>query len=221
MLASIPDNRGRQGRRHELAALLAATVCGILAGAKGCTAIAQWISLQDAAFWHALGFYRKPPTTNCYRSALLSIVPHELEKVLGKWISQLFPEATAQLQGIAMDGKTLCGTLQAHGQSIHLLSLLDHATGGVLRQMQMPVTTNEHKAALELLKSLMLKGKVITADAIFCQKDLCQRIIDDDGDYYIKVEANQPSLMSAIEAEFTPGFSPLQRAETPVPANAA
>jgi hypothetical protein len=129
MLASIPDNRGRQGRRHELAALLAATVCGILAGAKGCTAIAQWISLQDAAFWHALGFYRKPPTTNCYRSALLSIVPHELEKVLGEWISQLFPEATAQLQGIAMDGKTLCGTLQAHGESIHLLSLLDHATG--------------------------------------------------------------------------------------------
>lgn len=221
MLASIPDNRGRQGRRHSLAALLAATVCGILTGARGCTAIAQWISLQEPAFWHALGFYRKPPTTNCYRSALLSIPPHELEKVLGQWIERLLPGSSVPLQAIAMDGKSLCDTLQPHGQSIHLLSLLDQASGGVLRQMQMPPSTNEHKAALELLKSLVLQDKVITADAMFCQKDLCQQIIDDGGDYYIKVEANQPSLMSAIQAEFTPSFSPLQRATAADAANAA
>lgn len=105
--------------------------------------------------------------------------------------------------------------------STYSLSMLDHATGGVLRQMQMPPTTNEHKAALELLKSLLLKGKVVTADAMFCQKDLCQQVIDGGGDYYIKVEANQPSVKSAIEAEFKTGFSPLQRTTTTVASNAA
>jgi hypothetical protein len=179
------------------------------------------ISLQEPTFWHARGFYRKPPTKNCYRTALLGIGPQRLEKVLGQWIEQLFPEASNGFQAIAMDGKTLCDTLQPHGQSIYLLSLLSHATGGVLRQIQMPPTTNEHKAALELLKSLLLKGKVITADAMFCQKDLCQQVIDDGVDYYIKVEANQPSLMSAIEAEFTPGFSHLQRTTTAVASKAA
>ena len=73
----------------------------------------------------------------------------------------------------------------------------------------MPPDTNEHKAALKLLKTIVLKGKVITGDAIFCQRDLCQQVIDDDGDYFFTVKDNQPGLKAAIEAEFQPGFSPL------------
>ncbi len=42
LLAAIPDPRGQQGRRHPLAAMLAAIVCGILTGARGYKAIAQW-----------------------------------------------------------------------------------------------------------------------------------------------------------------------------------
>ena len=108
-----------------------------------------------------------------------------------------------------MDGKTLCGTLDKHGRSIHLLALFDQQTGGVLRQLAMPPNTNEHKAALKLLKTIALKGRVITGDAIFCQRDLCQQVIDDGGDYLVAVKDNQPELKAAIEAEFQPGFSPL------------
>ncbi|MCY2973196.1 MAG: hypothetical protein NTW52_00860 [Planctomycetota bacterium] len=56
---------------------------------------------------------------------------------------------------------------------------------------------------------------------MFCQKDSFHQVIDDGVDYYIKVEANQPSLMSAIEAEFTPGSFPLQRTTTAVASKAA
>ncbi|MBL8829388.1 MAG: transposase family protein, partial [Planctomycetaceae bacterium] len=42
MLAAIPDPRGRKGRRHPLGAMLAAIVCGLLTGARGYKAIAQW-----------------------------------------------------------------------------------------------------------------------------------------------------------------------------------
>ena len=73
----------------------------------------------------------------------------------------------------------------------------------------MPPTTNEHKAALTLLKAVVLKGRLVTADAIFCQRDLCQQIVDDGGDYLLVVKDNQPELKAAIEAEFQPGFSPL------------
>jgi predicted transposase YbfD/YdcC len=73
----------------------------------------------------------------------------------------------------------------------------------------MPGETNEHKAALASLKAIALEGRVITGDAAFCQRDLCQQIIDSDGDYLIAVKDNQPELKAAIEAEFQPGFSPL------------
>lgn len=216
MLATIPDPRGRQGLRHPIAAMLAATICGILTGASGCSAIAQWIADQEPEFWHLLGFRRKPPTTNCYRDLLLRIPATQLEEVIRDWTVGLLNAGDVddnvdggQLQGVALDGKTLCGTLQPHGQSIHLLSLLDQATGGVLSQLRMPADTNEHKAALQLLKTIMLKGCVVTGDSMFCQRDVCRQIIDSGGDYLFVVKDNQPGLKEAIEADFNPGLSPL------------
>ena len=220
LLATIPDPRGRQGLRHPLAAMLAATVCGILTGARGCDAIAQWIRNQEAKFWHALGFKRKPPCANCYRELLAEIPAELLEGGIAQWVRELIPDPRTDAsssstlssqtppQPVALDGKTLCKTLQTHGRSIHLLSLLDHQTSGVLRQLAMPPNTNEHKAALELLQKIVLKGRVITGDAMFCQRDLCQQIVDSGGDYMFVVKDNQPELKAAISAEFEPSFSP-------------
>ncbi len=211
LLAGIPDPRGRQGLRHPLAATLAATVCGILTGARGCEAIAQWVRNQDRTIWHALGFIRKPPCANMYRKLLRRLPAEALETAVARWVKDLVPDPVPNgpLEGVALDGKSLCGTLDKHARSIHLLSLFDQQTGGVLRQLAMPSDTNEHKAALKLLKQIVLRGRVITADAMFCQRDLCQQIVDDGGDYLIAVKDNQPELKAAIEAEFQPGFSPL------------
>ena len=218
VLAAIPDPRGRKGRRHPLAAMLAAITCGILTGARGCTAIAQWINNQDVEFWHALGFTRRPPRVTCYRSLLLALPAETLENALRRWASKALGVDGEKLRPTALDGKTLCNTMQSHGQSIHLLALLDHETGGVLGQLKMPAGTNEHKAAMELLTSTCIEGRVITGDAMFCQRDLCQQIIDSGGDYLFIVKDNQSSLKETVMSEFRPGFSPLQR--TPPPAAA-
>ena len=211
ILAAIPDPRGRQGRRHPLAAMLAATICGILTGARGCTAIAQWIGNQDVEFWHALGFTRRPPKTSCFRDLLLALPAGVLESAIRQWAAQTLQVSDEQLRPTAIDGKTLCNTMQLHGQSIHLLALLDHETGGVLGQLKMPSDTNEHKAALQLLKSTCLKRRVVTGDAMFCQRDICKQITDSGGDYLFTVKDNQPSLKEAIQSDFKIGFSPLQR----------
>lgn len=79
----------------------------------------------------------------------------------------------------------------------------------MLGQLAMPPTTNEHKAALTLLRDLVQKGQLITGDAMFCQRDLCQEVIAAEADYLLTVKDNQPELEAAIQAEFEPGFSPL------------
>ena len=214
ILAAIPDPRGRKGLRHPIAAMLPATICGLLTGPTGCTAISQWIRNQKPEFWHALGFKRRPPTKNCYRELLITLPAKTLENAIRQWAGALLDESD-QKRPIALDGKTLCGTLQPHGQSIHLLSLLDHATGGVLAQLRMPAGTNEHKAAMDLLKSIVLTGKVVTGDAMFCQRQLCQYIVDSGGDYLITVKDNQPELNEALASDFNPGFSPLHRTSSP------
>jgi predicted transposase YbfD/YdcC len=37
--------------------------------------------------------------------------------------------------------------------------------------------TNEHKAVLLLLEGLVLEGRLVTGDAMFCQRDFCQQAI--------------------------------------------
>ena len=96
-----------------------------------------------------------------------------------------------------MDGKTLCNTLAAHERNVQLLSLFDQATGGVLSQQAVPTTTNEAKTAVDILKTIVLKGRLVTGDAMFCQRELCEQIVDSGGDYLSVVKDNQPEKATA------------------------
>ena len=216
-LEQIPDPRGRQGRRHSLAAMLAAVTVALLCGHRGYAAIAEWLQLQPLQVLHRLGFRRTPPTRNAFRTLLMRIPPEALEQALRQWVSVLLgdPLPGEPLQAVAIDGKTLCGTLQPHARAVHLLALFDQRTGCVLSQMSVDPQTNEAKTALEILDTISLAGRVITGDAMFCQRDVCQKIVDSGGHYFVVVKDNQPTLKADIAAEFQPAFSPLQRALSP------
>jgi hypothetical protein len=135
--------------------------------------------------------------------------PEVLETILRQWMAAVLKlPASDTIQSVAMDGKTLCNTLAAHERNVHLLSLLDQATGGVLSQQAVPPTTNEAKTAVDILKTIILKGRLVTGDAMFCQRELCEQIVDSGGDYLFVVKDNQPELKAAVEADFQPGFSP-------------
>ena len=62
--------------------------------------------------------------------------------------------------------------------------------------------TNEHKTALRLLRGVVLEGRLITGDAIFCQRDLSQQVIEAHGHYLWFVKENQPTLLDDIQAAF-------------------
>ena len=212
-LAQVPDPRGLQGRRHPLSAMLAAIVCAILCGARGYRPIAQWIRLQEPATWHWLGFTRRPPCANCFRDLLMALSADAFERVLRQWANLLPGVELSEdlLCAVSIDGKTLCGTLQPHVRAIHLLAALDQQTGCVLSQREVDHKTNEAKAALPLLKELVLKGRVVVGDAMFCQREICEEVRDGGGHYLFVVKDNQPTLLREIQAAFVDeaAFSPL------------
>src|SRR5262249_56761071 len=76
-------------------------------------------------------------------------------------------------------------------------------------QVRVDAKPNEHKAALQLLGILPLAGKVVVGDAIFCQRDLAQQVIDRGGDYVFVVKDNQPGLATDVAAGF--GFEAAAR----------
>jgi hypothetical protein len=212
-LSQIPDPRGRQGRRFSLSAIMATVVCGILCGARGYEAIAEWIAVQDRAVWRWLGYWRKPPCANTFRDVLMALDPAALEQAVRRWIESLQADFVdeAKLSAVAMDGKSLCGTLSPHGRTVHLLALFDHQTGYTLSQMQVDGKTNEITAAPQLLETIVLRGRVVTGDALLCQREISRKVIDSGGHYLLVVKDNQPELKQAIAAEFEPAFSPRYR----------
>ena len=228
-LQQIPDPRGRKGRRHSLAAMLAATVCSVLCGAKSFAAIAEWIHAQEIELRHALGFTRNPPTQNAWRNLLEALDPEVLEEALSRWVDTVWENTDVATEKPTMpvdtiDGKVLKGAISKHGRTMCLLTRVDQATGRVLSQSPVDIGdgekkgTNEHKTALTMLKALVLEGKLtgrlIVGDAAFCQRDIC-RTIDEAGGYYLlDVKENQPKLRKTLELAFCKGraFSPLPQA---------
>ena len=207
-LATVPDPRSRHGRRHPLSAILALGCCAIMCGAKSYAAIGQWAQYQDLTLMHRLGFTRRPPKMGGIRKALTQWV--------GALLSRPIAAEPSPPEAYALDGKSARGSFDGLQKAVHLLSLLAHESGLTLAQMAVPnggeEKTNEHKAALRLLEGLVLEGRLVTGDAMFCQRDFCQQVIYAKGDYLVFVKENQPTLLHDIEVAFAPSaqgdFSP-------------
>lgn len=217
-LNEVSDPRSAHGRRHSLRAMLAAVTCAFLCGARGFKPIAQWVHDQEIGLIHDLGFTRKPPKWGAFRKLLLALPSAEFEAALSRWAEDCsagLPEGSrgaGGLEPVALDGKTARGSLSRHRKAIHLLSVMAQRSGLTLIQAEVGEKTNEHKAALALLRGLVLEGRVVTADAMFCQRDLCQDVLKQGGHYFVAVKENQPDLLRNIQDAFAPppdaAFSP-------------
>jgi Transposase DDE domain len=150
---------------------------------------------------HALGFRRgKTPAVSTLSRTLRRFDADQLEQMLSYWIaSRVDPALFTQ---ISIDGKALRGSRHGGVPGQHLLAAYAPAAGAVLAQIKVESTTNEHKAALELLGLLPLQGKVVVGDAMFCQRDVAETVIEAGGDYVFTVKDNQPGLGADIRAGF-------------------
>jgi hypothetical protein len=224
-LAAVPDPRRRRGRRHPLSALLAAVCLAVLWGARSYAAIAQWAADQDLALMHRLGFTRRPPQLGGIRKVLMALDVAAFEAALNRWAEAVLGHPAAAggspPEALALDGKSVRGSFDGLEKAVHLLSLVAHESGLTLAQAAVPNggqdKTDEHKAALRLLEGLVLQGRLVTGDAIFCRRDFCQEVGAAGGDYLVFVKENQPTLLHDIEAAFAPemagAFSPSAAAD--------
>ena len=173
-LAGVPDPRGRQGRRYQLASVLAMAVCAMACGARSLYAIAQWGKQHRRLVCEALGIKRlSTPSHPQLHRIFAALEVEAFEAVLGKWLSE---RGLKRGQAIAVDGKTLRGI---HGEQIpgvHLVSAFAHQSGVVLGQRAAPGKGQELEAVKAVLESLELKGQIVTGDALLAQRDICRTI---------------------------------------------
>ncbi len=174
-LEEVPDPRQPSGKRHPLQAVLTLCAVAMLSGARSLYAIAQFGRDRGQEFAGVLGFTR-PRTIGC---TMLHYLFEELdeqafETAIRRWARER--GESAGWQALHVDGKTLRGTTGRQLPGVHLLAAYAHEAQVVLGQVPLKASSNEHKTALELLNLIPLKGKIITGDAAFCQRDLSRKI---------------------------------------------
>jgi hypothetical protein len=192
----------------------------MLTGAKSYTAIAPFGRDKGAALAFALGFRRsKTPTKSSLSKLFRRLDVTAFEAALSRWVTSRLG-APAGLH-LCIDGKTVRGSKDGDVPGQHLVAAYAPAAQAVLAQLRVDAKTNEHKAALQLLGILPIRGCVFSGDAAFCQRDFAAQVIDGGGDYVLTVKDNQPGLAVDIAAglafedqarRLQAAFPPLRRA---------
>jgi predicted transposase YbfD/YdcC len=206
VLAEIPDFRSHPGKRHPLGAILALACSALLCGYRSYTAIAEWGRHYGAHLVQALGFTHRSPCAATLHTVLRRVDREAVEATLGAWAEGLLGEAPQPEGGedaIAMDGKTLRGSQKQGAPGVHLLSALAHRLGMTLAQQAVDDKSNEIPVALELLRHLVLEGRIVTMDALLTQRQIAQQMVGAGGDYGMVVKATQPQLLEDIATVFT------------------
>jgi hypothetical protein len=210
LLEGLHDPRSARGKRHPLPALLGLAVVAMLAGMTSYEAIVQFGKERGREFLELLGFTSRWGLCKAtYSRVFRRIDAADFEALVGRWIrARVGPTDAPHL---CLDGKTARGSRDGDTPGVHLVSAYAPEVKAVLAQLRVDAKTNEHKAALELLGVLPLKGKVVTGDAMFTHRDVCAAVIDGGGDYVLPVKENQPTLARDIAAAFAEpeaGLSP-------------
>lgn len=205
-LHEIPDPRYPRGRRHPLAAMLALMCVAMLCGYRSYRAMAEWGRSYGQKLVHALGFTRaKTPCAATLYHVLRQLDASLVEATLGAWAASVLtalPPAPGELEALAVDGKTLRGRRKQGAPAVHLLSVLSHRLGLTLWQQAVADQTNEIPVLEDVLRGLVVEGRVITVDALLTQRAIADRIVHGGGDYVMLVKGNQPQLQHDIQLVF-------------------
>lgn len=209
ILAEVPDPRKKKGKRHPLVAILALIVIGLIANHKGYTSIATWARSQPQLA-KAFGFRNaRTPCAATIHNLLKRLDVVHLETTLTKWVFSKLQDfqvfKTQTLEGIAIDGKELCGSKDPEtGFRTHLLSAVSHELGITLAQATVSGKTNEIPISTQLLKAFDVVGKVVTTDALLTQRAFCQEVLDQQAEYALPVKENHKQMHDDISDLFRP-----------------
>jgi predicted transposase YbfD/YdcC len=201
---SLSDPRHTRNRKHFLVDITVICVAAILCGCDGPTAMHRWAKLHQEWLAQYLALPNGVPSRDCIRRLLLALEPQAFQRCFQHWIVDAVTSDNEGKRLIAIDGKTCRGSHDAANNlgPLHLVSAWASEEGIALGQVATDAKSNEITAIPLLLQQIELSDTIITIDAMGCQKDIVEQIVDGGGDAIIAVKDNQPKLSAAIESFF-------------------
>lgn len=199
---NVSDPRRDQGKRHPLLDIVTIAICAVICGAD------NWVEIErygQAKYDWLKTFLELPhdiPSHDTIEDVFARIDPDEFHSGFMSWTESIAERMEQEV--IALDGKVVCGSKDvASGKgAINLVSAWASKAGLALGQVKSDQKSNEITAIPELLDLLVIKGCIITIDAIGCQTDIAEKIVEMEADYILQVKGNQGQLHADMKDLF-------------------
>jgi len=176
LLATIPDPRRAEGKLYGLPYVLLFSIFAVVSGANSYRGIQTFVRVHLKGLNKAFKIkWKRAPAHTSIRYALQGLRGEDVEKAFREHaagLNQVPPGEGARV--IAFDGKVLKASFDnfKDAKAKQVLSAFAVDAGLVLAHIEIDEKSNEIPAMQKLLGELGLAGRIVTADAIHCQKKL-------------------------------------------------
>jgi predicted transposase YbfD/YdcC len=200
--ASVEDPRAEHLIDHKLIEIILMAICAVICGAETWTDVELFGNERLDWLRQFLELKNGIPSHDTFGRVFARIDSQQFQACFATWVQAVFQATKGQV--IALDGKQ---ARRSHDRTndknaIHVVSAWATANHLVLGQQKVDEKSNEITAIPELLRLLDVNGCIVTIDAMGCQTEIAEEIIDQEADYVLSVKENQGNLLEDIDLFF-------------------
>ena len=202
ILGTLEDPRVDRTKLHPLTDILVLSVLAVICGADSFVAIALFGRIHEEWLRTFLELPHGIPSHDTLGRVFARLDASGFEEGFRDWVQEAFARTDGQV--VAVDGKCLRGS-HDRGRGLgplHLVSAWAQANRLVLAQTAVDDKSNEITAIPELLRMLVLKGCIVTLDAMGCQKAIARPIRKQGADYVLRLRDNHPGIHARLRDIF-------------------
>src|SRR5450755_414988 len=194
----LPDPRQRGKVLYPLDEILLLCLLAVLAGAETFVDIALFGQMKLEFLRRFRPFRDSTPSHDHLGDIFASLDAGQFQQCFAAWVASV---TGAPAGVIAIDGKTLRRSYQKKNAKapIHMVSAFAARQRLVLGQVKVAEKSNEIVAIPKLLSMLEIEGAVVTIDAMGCQREIAQTILDKKADYILALKGNQGTLKDDVK----------------------
>lgn len=198
----VEDYRRKGSVRHLLIDILFITICAVISGANNLKAVAMYAMRKKDWLTEVLELPEGVPSYPTLWTIFALLDPTVLEKSFVHWVKSQVNLKKGDV--VSIDGKAQRGTAK-RGQPhsfVHIVSAWAATNHLTLGQLKVDGKSNEITAIPKLLDVLDVSGTTVTIDAMGCQTEIAEKIVDRGAEYVLALKGNQGALADEVENYF-------------------
>lgn len=198
----IRDPRQAWKTEHNLHEIIIMTICAVISGFEHWEDMVDFCNVKETWFRERLGLRLENgiASHDTFQRVFQLIDPKEMERSFVIWVKSVAEKTNGEV--VSIDGKTARGSKDGENNPLHMVSAWANMNQMVLGQVKTDVKSNEIKAIPTLLDILDLRGCIVTIDAMGCQKEIAEKIIEQGAEYVFSLKGNQTSLNGDVRLYF-------------------